>query len=92
MSGAAGHLSVQQLEALHGVARAPESHGCGRRHEADGEFVAGDGAKVSWQQRPTTVDIPAQLTSLPARVVVWYEEPGDGGGAGRGPGGAVGLE
>ena len=48
-SGAAGHLSVEQLEALHGVPGAAGRDGCGRGHEADGEFVAGDGAEVGRQ-------------------------------------------
>ena len=48
ISGAAGHLSVEQLESLHGVPGAPGWDGCWRRDEADSEFVAGDGAEVGW--------------------------------------------
>ena len=96
-SGAAGHLSVEQLEALHGVPGAPGWDWCWRRHEADGDLVAGDGAEVGRQQGPTAVHVPGHLRPLAAHVAVRDVDPGDGGGAGRGPGGpgshrAVSLE
>ena len=96
-SGAAGHLSVEQLEALHGVPGAPGGDWCWRRHEADSDLVAGDGAEVGWQESPTAVHVPGHLSPLAAHVAVRDVDPGDGGGAGRGPGGpsshrAVSLE
>ena len=61
-SGAAGHLPVQQLEALHGVPRPARGRYRGRRgDEVHRDLVAGDGADEGGQESSSTVDVPGDL-------------------------------